>query len=61
MEYTIKVNIIKALIGIYGDIEIDGNIPPTQAINAANNIKNVASGDKATIFQLLINLQNKNS
>ena len=58
MEHTMKVHLIEELTGICGDM---GNkkMPPTYTFNAANNMKNIASGNESTILQLLTNLQNK--
>jgi len=53
-----KVNLIEALTGICGDIRNE-NTPPTHDFNAAINMRNLASVTKATILQLLNNLQNK--
>jgi len=58
MEQIIKVNLITALTGICGDMGNE-NTPPMHDFNAANNTRNLASGNKAAILQLLTNLQNK--
>ena len=58
MEQTMKVNLIEALTRIYGDIGNE-NTPPTRDFNAANNMKNLASDNKAAILQILTSLQNK--
>ena len=55
MEKTLKVSLIEALTGICGDKEYE-SAHPMYDFNAVNNIRNLASGNKATIMQLLTSL-----